>query len=125
MTVTGTEDRLVRVGDVDAQGEVLADLEARGIRQDGVDEHLVGPIGVGEPTGLEGRELERELVAGGREHATGERRVDLLDEAEEAALVPVPGDRRLRVEDRGRLLGRQVVGAPRRSRRRPPSSTRP
>ena len=110
VTVTGRRIDSSESGDVHAHGEVLADLEAGGIGQDGVDEHLVGPIRVREPAGLEGRELEGELVAGGRDHATGERRVGLLDEGEEAALVAVPGDRRLGVEDRGRLLGREVVG---------------
>ena len=104
------DGRLAGIGRRHAHGEVLADLEAGGIGKDGVDEHLLGPIRVWQPAGDEGRELEGELIAGGRDHAAGERRVGLVDDGEVATLVAVSRDRRLGVEDLGRVLGREVVG---------------
>jgi hypothetical protein len=85
---------------------VLNDLEAAALGGAGVDDPLVGSVGVRKPPGPHLRELDGEPIADGREQRGRKDWVDAVCCAEGARIDPLPGDALDRPQGLLGLLGR-------------------
>ena len=103
--VTSASAVVRRPGIEEVEVQTLTDLEAAALGHPGVDDRLVGCVGVWEATGAQRRTLDGEAIVDRREQRGRQNGVDAVRVAEEAGVDPLPGDAVDGAQRPFRLLG--------------------